>query len=135
MDQQNAAHSTRQSPLSQEEIKKYRDQLRAKRRQLGEDRDSLMEEGREDRSRGAGDLSDYPNHPADRGSEEHENTLDFELAALENVRFEEVDAALGRIEDNTYGICEETGKPIEKQRLDLMPWTRVSIEGARKREG
>lgn len=46
----------------------------------------------------------------------------------------EVDAALERIENNTFGICEETEEPIEDKRLLAMPWTRLSLRGAETRE-
>ena len=46
----------------------------------------------------------------------------------------EIDYALSRIENGTYGICEETFEPIEDVRLQAIPWTRYSIEGAEIRE-
>ena len=46
----------------------------------------------------------------------------------------EIEMALGRIEQGTFGICEETEEPIEADRLLAIPWTRLSIEGAELRE-
>ncbi len=46
----------------------------------------------------------------------------------------EIEMALGRIENGTYGICEETEEAIEADRLLAIPWTRLSIEGAEIRE-
>src|SRR5207253_9950645 len=46
----------------------------------------------------------------------------------------EIEQALGRIENGTYGICEETEEPIEVDRLFAVPWTRLSIEGAEIQE-
>ncbi|MGZ3742910.1 MAG: TraR/DksA family transcriptional regulator [Pseudobdellovibrionaceae bacterium] len=46
----------------------------------------------------------------------------------------EIDYALARIENGTYGICEETEEPIEVERLFAIPWTRLSIEGAEIQE-
>ena len=46
----------------------------------------------------------------------------------------EIEHALGRIENGTYGVCEETEEPIEADRLRAIPWTRLSIEGAEIRE-
>ncbi len=46
----------------------------------------------------------------------------------------EIEMALSRIEDGTYGICEETEEMIEEERLRAIPWTRLSIEGAELRE-
>jgi len=46
----------------------------------------------------------------------------------------EIDNALGRLEDKTYGICEATGKPISKARLKAQPWARFCVEHARMLE-
>ncbi len=46
----------------------------------------------------------------------------------------EIEYALGRMEQGSYGICEETGEKIETDRLLALPWTRLSIEGAEMRE-
>lgn len=46
----------------------------------------------------------------------------------------EIEYALMRIQRGVYGVCEETGEPIEIERLLAVPWTRLSIEGAEIRE-
>ncbi len=46
----------------------------------------------------------------------------------------EIESALGRIENGSFGNCEETDEPIEVERLRAIPWTRLSIEGAELRE-
>lgn len=46
----------------------------------------------------------------------------------------EIESALGRIENGSFGVCEETDEPIEPERLRAIPWTRLSIEGAEIRE-
>jgi DnaK suppressor protein len=46
----------------------------------------------------------------------------------------EIEMALARIEQGTFGMCEETEEPIESERLLAIPWTRLSIEGAEMRE-
>lgn len=46
----------------------------------------------------------------------------------------EIEQALGRIENGSYGVCEETEETIESERLKAIPWTRLSIEGAEIRE-
>jgi DnaK suppressor protein len=49
-------------------------------------------------------------------------------------RLKEIDEALMRIANGTYGFCEETGEPIGHKRLEKMPWTRLSIEAAEEFE-
>ncbi len=46
----------------------------------------------------------------------------------------EIESALGRIENGSFGLCEETEEQIEVERLRAIPWTRLSIEGAELRE-
>ncbi|MFN7728669.1 MAG: TraR/DksA family transcriptional regulator [Bdellovibrio sp.] len=58
------------------------------------------------------------------------------LAGQERLRTQlmEIDYALARIQNGTFGTCEETGEPIEHDRLLALPYTRLSIEGAEMRE-
>ena len=49
-------------------------------------------------------------------------------------RIMEIECALARIENGTFGICEETSEPIEEERLNAIPWTRYCIEGAEIQE-
>jgi RNA polymerase-binding transcription factor DksA len=58
--------------------------------------------------------------------------LNLNLAASDRERINEIDAALQRIKDRTYGLCELTFEPIKKARLDEIPWTRYTIEAARE---
>jgi RNA polymerase-binding transcription factor DksA len=67
-------------------------------------------------------------HPADAGSDTYDR--DFALNLLSHVRdaLYEIDRALRRIESGTYGICEMSGKPIPHERLEAIPWARLTIE-------
>lgn len=77
----------------------------------------------------------------DKGGDEADQTVrvlaEAEFLSLhERLRFQliEIESALARIENGTFGICEETEEPIEHDRLRAIPWTRLSIEGAEIRE-
>ena len=50
------------------------------------------------------------------------------------IKLQEIELALARIANGSYGVCEETYEPIEERRLISIPWTRLSIEGAEIRE-
>ena len=58
---------------------------------------------------------------------------DFTLGLIANERqlVREIDEALQRIEDKTFGVCQMTGKPISKARLDAKPWAKYTIEAER----
>ena len=77
----------------------------------------------------------------ERGGDEADQTLrvlaeaEF-LSMHERLRHQlmEIESALARIENGSFGICEETEEEIEHERLRAIPWTRLSIEGAEIRE-
>ena len=60
--------------------------------------------------------------------------VSFGLRERDMIRLREIEAALFRIDDGSYGICEETDEPIGKKRLQKMPWTRLSIGAAEQIE-
>ena len=65
---------------------------------------------------------------ADSATDEMEHDLALGILAHETDALFEIDAALGRIADGSYGICEATGKPIPAERLRALPWTRFVRE-------
>ena len=65
---------------------------------------------------------------ADVASDQSEYATMLAEIAREDVELAEIDAALGRIEAGTYGICELTGEPIVPARLRAVPWTRVNMQ-------
>jgi RNA polymerase-binding transcription factor DksA len=71
---------------------------------------------------------------ADAASEESQRGLTMVGATTRQAAIAEVVDALRRIERGSYGICEITGKPIEPERLDSIPWTRYSFEGQQQLE-
>ncbi len=77
----------------------------------------------------SGDLSSYGQHQADVGSENFERDLAFTMLSEDKVLVQEIEAAISRIKDGTYGICEITNKEIPASRLVSIPYTRYSIEG------
>ena len=82
-----------------------------------------------------GDLSNMPIHMADLGSDTYEQDFMLGMAQSERERLREIDEALQRVVDRTYGICMMTGEPIPKARLEAKPWAKYTIEAARKLEG
>ncbi|MSR69098.1 MAG: hypothetical protein EXS17_01955 [Phycisphaerales bacterium] len=81
-----------------------------------------------------GNLSTMPLHMADIGTDTFEQSFALEFAQQDRELVREVDDALGRLKDRTFGLCMRTGKPIPKGRLDAKPWARYSIEAERVEE-
>ena len=67
-------------------------------------------------------------HMADHGSDSYEQDQTLGLLESGSVTIREIDAALSRMEEGTYGICERTGKAIGKSRLRAIPYARLCLE-------
>jgi DnaK suppressor protein len=76
------------------------------------------------------------NHPdlADRASSETDRAIELRARDRQRKLIAKIDAAMKRIEDGTYGYCEETGEPISLKRLDARPIATLSIEAQERHE-
>lgn len=73
-------------------------------------------------------------HPTEVASDCFDFDLAYSLLSLEQDALAEIDAALQRIRDGTYGVCEITGKLIPRQRLEAIPWARYTVEAQEELE-
>jgi RNA polymerase-binding transcription factor DksA len=76
----------------------------------------------------AEEMSNYSLHMADSGTDNFDRDFALSLLSSDQDAIYEIEEALKRIEKNTYGVCELTGKPIPVPRLDAIPWTRFTVE-------
>jgi RNA polymerase-binding protein DksA len=118
--------------LNARDLEHYRDLLLAKRRELVGDMSQMEREAL--RSSGSSNLSTLPIHMADMGTDNYEQEFTLGLVEKDRNLLREINAALAKIQNGTYGVCEGTGKPISKPRLEAQPWARYSIEYARQME-
>jgi RNA polymerase-binding protein DksA len=103
--------------------------LLEKRNDLVGDMNGIQAETlRTNRQEGAGDLSSLPTHPADVGTDNYEQEFTLGLIEGERALLREIDEALARIANGTYGVCQATGKPIGKARLRARPWAKYCYE-------
>jgi len=72
----------------------------------------------------AGDLSSHRTHVADQGTENYQREFASQLKSIESSSLREIDDALARIANGTYGICESCGEPIPLARLEVIPYAR-----------
>lgn len=77
----------------------------------------------------SGNLSAYSQHMADMGTETFDRDFALNLVSSEQEALFEIEDAIRRIKQGTYGVCEITGKPISKERLLAVPFARYSMEG------
>jgi DnaK suppressor protein len=71
---------------------------------------------------------------ADRASSETERALELRARDRQRKLIAKIDAALVRLDDGTYGFCEETGEPISLKRLDARPIATLSVEAQERHE-
>ena len=80
--------------------------------------------------------SESENHPdlADRASSETDRAIELRARDRQRKLISKINAALARIEDGSYGYCEETGEPISLRRLDARPIATLSLEAQERHE-
>jgi RNA polymerase-binding transcription factor DksA len=79
------------------------------------------------------ELSDYDQHPADTGTETFEREKDLSILDSLESELAELEAALQRVDDGTYGVDELTGEPIAPERLEAVPTARTNVDANRRR--
>jgi DnaK suppressor protein len=120
-----------QAGITTRELEHFRDLLLAKRRELLGDMSSME---REALRSGGSNLSNLPVHMADQGTDNYEQEFTLGIVEKDRELIREINHALAKVQNGTYGICEGTGKPISKARLEAQPWAKYSIEHARMME-
>lgn len=117
------------------DIERFKLMLLEKRREILRNVSEIEDEAlKKSHLDATGDLSSMPIHMADLGTDNYEQEFALGLMDSERKLLQEIDDALQRTEQRTYGICEATGKPIAKARLEAKPWARYSVEYARMLE-
>ena len=129
------AKAVKGKPLNKRELKKYEKILMELRERLQGDirfltTDNLHRAGRET----GADLSGSAQHSADHGTDNFDREFALSLASTEQDVLYEVDEALMRIYEGGYGVCEMTGVQIERARLEVIPYTRYSVQAQTKME-
>lgn len=123
-----------QTYLTDAELAEYRELLLGKRAELAGDVKRLATEALNSKGSGQGERSAMPIHMADLGTDNWEQEFTLGLLESEEALVREIDEALCRVQDRTYGMCLGTHKRISKARLRAKPWAKFCIEYARARE-
>lgn len=107
-----------------------RRKLEAERERLTRLHEGVAEEpsGGSEQGAEADELTVIDQHPADVGSEVFERQKDISIAQQFETELAEIEDALARVEDGSYGTCEVCGKPIGKDRLEAIPQARFCVE-------
>lgn len=120
--------------LSDEQLQEFKDLLLEKRAAATGDMRNLANEALNRKEHGFNEQSTMPMHMADLGSDNWEQEFTLGLIANEQGLVREIDEALARIQDRSYGICLATNRRIGLARLRAKPWAKYCIEYERARE-
>ncbi len=96
-------------------------------------RDEILAESRETLETLQADSHNHPDY-ADRASSETDRSIELRARDRQRKLIAKINAALKRLDDGTYGFCEETGEPISLKRLDARPIATLSIEAQERHE-
>lgn len=119
------------SSLSQDRLDGFRDRLREMRRRMAGDFDQVAEEVREEVNPG-GNLSNAPVHLGDMASDRL--NADIDVLETETVMLDEIDEALRRIKEGSFGVCADCGQTIPEERLEVIPYATRCVACAEKSE-
>ncbi|NGX63106.1 MAG: General stress protein 16O [Candidatus Anoxychlamydiales bacterium] len=116
-------------PLQENEIEKYKEKLLELRVKITGAINGAKEEVKElDETKG------YSQHQADEGTDDFGKTINMEVSNKEYLILKQIDRALEKIDEGTYGICDITKKEIPKARLQAIPYATMTIEAQEKTE-
>ncbi|HEX2047556.1 MAG TPA: TraR/DksA C4-type zinc finger protein [Acidimicrobiales bacterium] len=107
-----------------------RQRLVSERERLNGVRATFDDEGLTDQSEydSVGELSSYDQHQADMGTETFEREKDLSILEQVEAELADVEHALRRLDDGTYGTCEVCGREIPEERLEALPATRLCLD-------
>jgi DnaK suppressor protein len=121
--------------MTKPELQVYKNQLLALRARLRGDVSQMAEAAlKKSRSEANGDLSSMPIHMADIGSDNFEQEFTLTLIENDGGTLTQIEASLERIEEGTYGQCEECGTKIPKTRLAAIPYATLCVRCAQQQE-
>lgn len=120
--------------MAKSELKEFRDLLLARKRLLRGDFDTLEGETMKKGGDGAGDLSTMPGHLAELASDNSERDLSYGRMESQSEELKEIEEALDRIKDGSFGICEKCEGKIPKERLRAIPYARLCVRCQGKEE-
>jgi len=122
--------------MRKQERDRFRKLLETKLLVLRGDMDHLSKEAlHHNRMEASGEVSSMPTHMADLGSDNYEQEFNLNLIQNEQETLRDIEDALAKIEDGTYGVCESCESPIQKTRLKALPQARLCLDCKRQEEG
>lgn len=121
--------------LTKNELKFFKEFLLEKKNQIWEEIDKISQDTlRKSQRDASGDISGYTLHMADLATDTYDREFSLGLVSNEHKILSEIDDALKRIEEGSFGLCEECSKPISKSRLKAIAYTRFCLKCQKEKE-
>ena len=121
--------------MKKPELQSYKDQLLILRARVRGDVNQMADSAlKKSRSEANGDLSSMPIHMADIGSDNFEQEFTLSLMESDGGTLAQIETSLERIEEGSYGQCEECGMKIPKSRLNAIPYATLCVRCAEQQE-
>ncbi len=112
--------------LTKKDLEKFKKMLQRRLEELTDNVNKLKEEALD--PNGGGEVSRVPLHLADVGTENFDKEFTLGIVENEEEELQEIQDALKRIEEGSYGVCESCGSPIPKTRLNALPFARLCVK-------
>ena len=120
--------------LSRQQVKQFRQLLIIERAKFAGEIKAIAQETSKSPREASGDLSAYTVHMADMSADAYEREVSMNIVSSEQEVLYQIDDALKRIDEGTFGICEQCTKPITMSRLKAVPYASLCIKCQRDKE-
>lgn len=120
--------------MTKQQLKEFRKQLLDERAKFANEIKAIARETAKNPREASGDLSSYTVHMADMSADTYERELSMGLASSEHEVFYQIEEALKRLDEGSYGDCQQCGKAIGMSRLKAVPYTALCISCQRAKE-
>ena len=120
--------------FTKEQVKQFRQLLITERAKLAEEIKTIAREASTSPRDASGDLSAYTVHMADMAADTYDRELSMNLVSSEQEILYQIDDALKRLDDGSFGICQQCSQPIAMSRLKAVPYASLCITCQRAKE-
>ena len=120
--------------LTKEQLKYFRQLLITERAKFVQEIKSIAQETSKSPREASGDLSAYTVHMADMAADTYERELSMDIVSNEQEVLYQIDDALKRLDEGTFGVCQQCNKPITMSRLKAVPYASLCIKCQRDKE-
>lgn len=110
-------------PLSKTQVEQFKDRLEEMRRNL-----THILEGTTREVKRPDEATGYTQHQADQGTDDFDRTISLEITGKEYELLRQIDRALEKIGEETYGVCDVSGEEIPLARLEAVPYATMTVK-------